>query len=73
MLSEEYGANIHTLDVDFLLKNLKRPIPPYNLMKLVRENGYGAEIEFLLAKRGAGNESALKTNLGVRAPTWSKD
>ena len=85
ILPKEYEANIQTLDVDFLLKNLKRPMPPKDLMSLAKEDGYitesdiltgvskiygeNLEIEFLLAKKGAGNELALKTNLGVTAQT----
>lgn len=83
---EGFEPNIKTLDIDFLLKNLHRPIPEKNIIPLAKSAGYlvesdrlngttkiydktGLEIEFLINKRGAGLESALKTNLGVTAQT----
>lgn len=30
----DYAAEIRTLDVDFLVKNLKRPNPPVNIISL---------------------------------------
>ena len=70
-------------NVDFLLKNLRKPQPPKNLPQLARECGYavendflnattkimgeGLEIEFLIGKRGRGIENVMKTNFGIRA------
>ena len=68
----------------FLLKNLRRPYPPKNLVSLADEAGYiverdyidgttkildkaGLEIEFLIGKKGSGEEETMKTNLGVTA------
>ncbi|MDO4545323.1 MAG: GSU2403 family nucleotidyltransferase fold protein [Bacillota bacterium] len=79
-----YEANIRTLDVDFLVKNLRRPAKQVNLISLAKQNGFlvdsdrltgvtkfqleeGLEVEFLISKRGAGEEAALKTNLGITA------
>ena len=74
------------MDMDFLIKNLRKPLPEKNLAALARAEGYlvesdvltgvtkiydkaGLEIEFLIGKKGAGVEQALKTNLGVTAQT----
>lgn len=79
-----YEANIRTLDVDFLVKNLRRPNPPVNIVGIAKEEGFfveedcltgvtrflsadGFEIEFLIAQKGKGDSSALKTNLGITA------
>lgn len=35
-----YEAAIRTLDVDFLVKNLKKPNPPLNIIGLVKEEGF---------------------------------
>lgn len=83
-LLDGFSANIRTMDIDFLVKNLRRPQPVKTLAIAAREHGYlvdsdrltgttkiyspnGLEIEFLIGKRGAGEEFALKTNLGVTA------
>ena len=79
-----FEPNIKTLDVDFLIKNLRRPTPAASLAALAREKGFfvesdrlngttklmdasSLEVEFLIGKRGAGVEPALKTNVGVTA------
>ena len=75
---QKFEPNIKTLDIDFLLKNLRRPIPEKNIIPLAKAAGYlygttkiydknGLEIEFLINQLGAGSESTLKTNLGVTA------
>lgn len=80
----DYEAVIRTLDVDFLVKNLRKPNPPVNIISLAKEEGFyaeedcltgvtrllnldGFEVEFLIAQKGSGAESALKTNLGITA------
>lgn len=35
-----FEANIKTLDIDFLLKKLRKPNPPKNISVLARECGY---------------------------------
>ncbi len=35
-----FEANIKTLDIDFLLKNLRKPNPPKNVAALAKESGY---------------------------------
>lgn len=83
ILPEGFGRELVTSDVDFLIKNLRKPAPPKNLLNFVKECGYmvdtdrftnvnkiysdSLEIEFLIAQKGAGTESSLKTNLGVTA------
>ena len=79
-----YYANIKTLDIDFLVRNLRVPAKAMSLSSEARKSGYavmndrltgatkilspkGVEIEFLIAKVGAGLEETLKTNLGVTA------
>lgn len=37
---EGFAPNIRTLDVDFLVRNLRRPNPPANLVAVAREAGY---------------------------------
>lgn len=80
----DYEAAIRTLDVDFLVKNLRRPNPPVNIVGLAKEEGFfveedcltgvtrllsagGFEVEFLIAQKGKGENTALKTNLGITA------
>ena len=79
-----FSPNIRTRDVDFLVRNLRRPQPAASVAAEARKRGYhvdsdrltgvtkifspgGLEIEFLIAKMGAGLESALSTNVGVTA------
>ena len=38
-----YEANIRTLDVDFLIKNLRKPNPPVNIISLAKEEGFYVE------------------------------
>lgn len=83
-LLKGFESNIKTMDMDFLIKNLRKPLPEKNVPSLAKSEGYlvesdvltgvtkiydkaGLEIEFLIGKRGAGVEPALKTNLGVTA------
>lgn len=85
-LLKGFNSNIKTMDMDFLIKNLRKPLPEKNIAALARAEGYlvesdvltgvtkiydkaGLEIEFLIGKKGAGVEQALKTNLGVTAQT----
>ena len=37
ILSSEYIPNIKTMDIDFLLKNLRKPTPPKNLTRREQE------------------------------------
>lgn len=81
-----YSKSINTKDVDFLIRNLRRPSTPVDLISAAKERGFkivvdrssgidklidqnGFEVDFLLAKVGAGLETGLKTNLGVKAQT----
>ena len=76
-----FDPNTKTNDCDFLCKNLRKPNPKINLVKILEDEGYlilpdimhqackiqaksGFEIEFLLGKRGAGEEITLKSNFG---------
>lgn len=36
----DFHANLKTLDVDFLIRNLRRPVPAKNLAALARSEGY---------------------------------
>lgn len=83
ILPDGYDPNIRTRDVDFLLKNMRKPNPPINLISLAKSEGYfidedrlngttkfqnrDFEIEFLIEQKGAGVTPTLKTNLGVTA------
>lgn len=42
-----FESNIRTLDIDFLVKNLRRPMPPSNIAGLAREAGYYVESDCL--------------------------
>ena len=81
---EGFNSNIKTMDIDFLVRNLRRPDPAVQLAAEARRQGYlvesdvitgvtkiysaeGLEMEFLIGKRGAGMETALRTNIGVTA------
>ncbi len=39
-LLPDYEAAIRTLDIDFLVKNLKKPNPPLNIIGLAKEEGF---------------------------------
>lgn len=43
----DYEAAIRTLDIDFLVKNLKRPMPAVNLIELAKEEGFYHEVDRL--------------------------
>lgn len=66
-----FETNIKTLDIDFLLKNMRRPMPERNIIPLVKEAGYLVERDVLNGTTKIydknGLESTLKTNLGVTA------
>lgn len=83
-LLQGFEPDIRTMDMDFLVRNLRRPPEPARLTTAAREEGYyiasdritgatkifareGLEVEFLIAKVGAGVEDVLKTNVGVTA------
>ena len=90
-LLRSFKANIRTLDVDFLIPNMRKPSQPVNVCAIARKNGFlimtdrlngttkiktpgGLDVEFLIGKRGAGAEHALKTNIGVCAQSlWHMD
>ena len=42
-----FEANLRTLDIDFLVKNLRRPMPKANLATLAREAGYTVEQDYI--------------------------
>ena len=42
-----YESNVKTLDVDFLIKNLKKPIKPINIINLAKEEGFLIETDRL--------------------------
>ncbi len=83
LLPDEYSPYIRTRDVDFLLKNMRKPEPPVSLSTLAKEEGYFVsedrlngttkfqkndfEIEFLIEQKGSGVAPTIKTNLGVTA------
>ena len=46
-LIEGFEPNIKTLDIDFLLKNLKKPSIPVNLIELAKSEGYLVESDYI--------------------------
>ena len=44
---QKFEPNIKTLDIDFLLKNLRRPIPEKNIIPLAKAAGYLIESDRL--------------------------
>ena len=46
-LIEGFVPNIRTLDVDFLIRNLRKPTPAANLSTMARERGYLVESDIL--------------------------
>lgn len=44
---KDFAPNIKTLDVDFLVRNLRHPTPPANLASLARERGFLVESDVL--------------------------
>ena len=43
----DFEANLRTLDIDFLVKNLRRPVPQANIATLARAAGYIVEQDYL--------------------------
>lgn len=43
----DYEAVIRTLDIDFLVKNLRRPVPSINIASLAKEEGFYVEEDCL--------------------------
>ena len=43
----DYDANLRTLDIDFLIKNLRRPTPKANISSLARDAGYTVDNDLL--------------------------
>lgn len=43
----EYQAMIRTLDIDFLIKNMRRPANRVNLSSIAQENGYTVDYDIL--------------------------
>ena len=70
-----FCPNIKTMDVDFLVRNLRRPSPAARLTGTTKLLDItGLEVEFLIRKMGEGKEPALKTNIGVTAQAlWHMD
>lgn len=46
-LLEDFDANIKTMDMDFLIKNLNKPMPVKNVAALARVEGYLVESDIL--------------------------
>ena len=42
-----FEANIRTLDIDFLLRNMRRPVPPKSIPSLAKEAGYIVQNDIL--------------------------
>lgn len=81
-----FRSELRTRDIDFVIRNKRKPNSPINLTNVFDEAGYiveqdritgktriltlaRLEVEFLLAKVGAGLERTMETNLGVTAET----
>lgn len=79
-----FHANLRTLDIDFLIRNMRKPAGAASITALAKEAGYTVdqdildgvtkiytpelmEIEFLISQQGSGEETILKTSLGVNA------
>lgn len=59
-LLEGFDPNIHTLDVDFLVKNMRRPDPPASLAVLARRRGSSLNPTALMARRRSSTYRALR-------------
>ena len=85
-LLSDFKSELRTRDIDFVIRNKRKPDTPINLINAFKEAGYTVEndritcktrimtlerleVEFLLAKVGAGLEDTVATNLGVTAET----
>ena len=44
----DFEANLRTLDIDFLVKNLRRPVPQANIATLARDAGYLVEQDYII-------------------------
>ncbi|HQL58199.1 MAG TPA: GSU2403 family nucleotidyltransferase fold protein, partial [Myxococcota bacterium] len=81
-----FRSELRTRDIDFVIRNKRKPNSPINLTNVFDEAGYiveqdritgktriltlaRLEVEFLLAKVGAGLEGTMETNLGIIAET----
>ena len=72
-----FDPNLKTLDIDFLLKNLKKPLKPVNLIELAKADGYLVESDYITGatkiydKRGLEIEFLLN-KVGAGAETVLK-
>ncbi len=80
-LLKDFNASLRTRDVDFLIRNIRKPDPPVNIFKLLSAEGYNAdlsdggyvkfykepslEIEFLATEKGKGKVALYRTNMGI--------
>lgn len=55
-----YEPNIRTLDIDFLVKNLKKPNPPVNIAALAKEEGFYVEEDRLTGTTKFLNKNGLE-------------
>lgn len=46
-LLPDFEDNLRTLDIDFLVKNLRRPVPQANIATLARDAGYLVEQDYI--------------------------
>lgn len=46
-LLADYAPNIRTMDIDFLIRNMRRPVPAANLVSAAREHGFFVESDVL--------------------------
>ncbi|MEW6623786.1 MAG: GSU2403 family nucleotidyltransferase fold protein [Bacillota bacterium] len=44
---KDYNANLKTLDIDFLIKNINRPSESINISKILADNGYEMDVDYL--------------------------
>ena len=61
-----FGPNIRTLDVDFLIRNLRRPVPAVGLAVLARDRGFFVESDRLNGSTRILDASGLEVEFLIR-------
>ena len=68
----DYEAVIRTLDIDFLVKNLRRPVPSINIVSLAKEEGFYVEADCLTGVTRLLSPDGLEVEFLIEQPANKK-
>ena len=73
-LLKGFEPNIRTTDADFLIRNLRKPIPPANIVAMARERGFLIESDRMngTTKLADPNGFEVEFLIGKRVRAWSR-